>query len=110
MKLLPLVGALILSVAPVQASKTPGGLMKPCETSDAAMEACLAAGLYMTSAAINTLLCDLRKNGEITPEVFAKREKQSNTKITKEIQKAAWNEGLKMVQKSHPFCPIKPIP
>jgi len=26
MKLLPLVGALILSVAPVQASKTPGGV------------------------------------------------------------------------------------
>ena len=110
MKVFPLLGALLISATPVQASKTPGELMKPCETSKAAMEACLAAGFYMSSAGINTLLCDLRKNGDITPEVFAVRERLSKRSLRKEYEKAAWNEGLKIVQKSHPICTIEPIP
>ena len=36
MKLLPLIGALLLSTAPVHASQTPEELTKPCEASEEA--------------------------------------------------------------------------
>ncbi|WP_232199901.1 hypothetical protein, partial [Synechococcus sp. CC9616] len=77
MKLFPLLGALLLSTAPVRASKTSEEITKPCETSEAAREACLASGFFFAALSGYTLLCDLRDTGEITPKVFARREKIS---------------------------------
>ena len=110
MKLLPLIGALLLTAAPVQASKTPGEIMKPCETSEAVMEACLGTAYYILSTGANTLLCDLRRSGEITPKVFAVREKQGRSAAQKPFEKVMWNEGLKSVLEDYPNCPIKLIP
>ena len=110
MKLLPLIGALMLSAAPVQASKTPEEITKPCGTSDAAMEACFGSGFYFSALSWYTLLCDLRDTGEITPKVFARREKISRSAPEEEFEKVMWNEGVKIVLLDYPNCPIKPIP
>ena len=110
MKLFPLIGALLISAVPVQASKTPEEITKPCGASDAAMEACLGSGLYFSALSGYTLLCDLRDRGEITPQVFAEREKISRSAAQKPFEKVMWNEGLKSVLEDYPNCPIKPIP
>ena len=74
------------------------------------MEACLGTAYYILSNGVNTLLCDLRRSGGITPKVFAEREKQGRILVKKEYEKAAWNEGIKVILKSHPNCPVKPVP
>ena len=110
MKLLPLIGVLLLSTAPVQASKTPNEITKPCGPSDAAQEACLGMAFYILSTGVNTLLCDLRRSGEITPKVFAKREKQGTSAVRKPFEKVMWNQGIQVTLEKYPNCPIKPIP
>ena len=110
MKRLPLIGSLLVSAAPVQASKTPNEITKPCGPSDAAQEACLGMAFYILSTGVNTLLCDLRRSGEITPKVFAKREKQGRSAARKPFEKVMWNEGVKSVLEDYPNCPIKPVP
>ena len=110
LKLLSLIGALLLSAAPVHASKTPDEITKPCGTSDAAMEACLGSGLYFSALSWLTLLCDLRDTGEITPKVFAEREIRSRNAPEEEFEKVMWNEGVKIVLLDYPNCPIKPVP
>ena len=110
MKLLPLIGALLISAVPVQASKTPEEIVNPCGPSDAAQEACLGMAFYILSIGVNTLLCDLRDTGEITPKVFAKREKQGRTAPGNPFEKVTWNEGDKSALEDFPNCPIKLIP
>ena len=110
MKLLPLIGALLISAVPVQASKTPEEIVNPCGPSVAAQEACLGMAFYILSIGVNTLLCDLRDTGEITPKVFAKREEQLRDVLRKEFEDIMWNEGVKTVLEDYPNCPIKPIP
>ena len=110
MKLLPLIGALLFSAVPVQASKTPEEIANPCGASDAAMEACLGMAFYILSTGVNTLLCDLRRSGEITPKVFAKREKQGTSAVRKPFEKVMWNQGIQVTLEKYPNCPIKPIP
>ena len=110
MKPLPLIGALLLSTAPVQASKTFDEISRPCGTSDAVMEACLGTGFYLSAISGYSLLCDLRDAGQITPKVFAEREKTSREIPKKEYQKVMWNEGVKSVLEDYPNCPIKPLP
>ena len=77
MKFLPIIGSLLLSTAPVHASKTPEEITKPCGISDAAMEACFGSGFFYSALSGYTLLCDLRDTGEISLKVFARREKIS---------------------------------
>ena len=110
MKLIPLIGALFLSTAPVQASKTPEEITKPCGTSKAAMEACFGSGFFYSALSGYTLLCDLRDTGEITPKVFAEREIRSRNAPKEEFEKVMWNEGVKIVLLDYPNCPIKPVP
>ena len=110
MKLLPLIGAILISAVPVQASKTPEEITKPCGISDAAMEACFGSGFYFSALSGYTLLCDLMDTGEIAPKVFARREKISRNAPEEEFEKVMWNEGVKIVLLDFPNCPIKPIP
>ena len=110
MKLLPFIGSLLISTAPVQASKTFDEITEPCRTSEAAVEACFGTGLYYYAWSWLILLCDLRDTGEITPKVFAKREEQLRDVLRKEFEDIMWNEGVKTVLEDYPNCPIKPIP
>ena len=68
MKLLPFIGALLLSAAPVHASKTPEELTKSCEASNKVLKACLATGVMAGSFFHYKARCDLWKAGAITQE------------------------------------------
>ena len=109
LRTIPLIGALLLSTAPVHASKTSEEITKPCETSEAAREACLGSGFFFAALSGYTLLCDLRDTGEMTPKVFARREKISRNAPEEEFEKVMWNEGVKLVLLDYPNCPIKPV-
>ena len=110
MKLLPLIGALLLSAAPAQASPTPEQIKKTCGASEKVLDACFGTGVYMSSITGFTLLCMLREAGEITPKVFAETEKGLGKGPEKEYEKVMWNEGMKIVLEEYPNCPLKPIP
>ena len=110
MKLLPLIGALLVSAAPVQASKTFDEITEPCRTSEAAVEACFGTGLYYSAWSWLILLCDLTDTGEITPKVFAEREEQGRSAPGNPFEKVTWNEGVKSALEDYPNCPIKPLP
>ena len=105
MKLLPLFGALILSTAAVHAYETPEQIMKPCDASEKALEACLATGVMFGAIFHFTALCDLWEAGVITPKVWADDIKPD---LDKDYERVMWNEGIKLVLTSHPNCPIKP--
>jgi hypothetical protein len=111
MKLLLLIGALLLSTAPVQASnKTFDEIMKGCEISEEAFETCISMMRYSNARAGFTVLCKLRQASEIAPEVFEERVQKAGRDLELEIEKLAWNEGVKDVLKAFPLCPLKPIP
>ena len=108
MKLLPLIGAIILSAAPVHTSNAFREIIGPCERSKKAKEACLGLGLYLSSISGYTLLCSLREAGDITPEVFAAREEifMQSIKLEREYEKVMYNQAIIRVQENFPDCPI----
>ena len=110
MKLIPLIGTLLISIAPVQASPTPEEIKKTCEASEKVLDACFGTGVYMSSITGFTLLCMLKEAGEITPKIFAETEKRLGNGPEKDYEKVMWNEGMKIVLEEYPNCPLKPIP
>ena len=110
MKLLPLIGALLISASSVHAStKTFEEMMKGCEASEEAFDTCIAMMRYSNARAGFTVLCKLRDAGEIAPEVFEKRVQKAGKNLELKIEKLAWNEGVKDILKDFPNCPIKPL-
>ena len=111
MKLLPIIGALLLSVAPVQAFETLDELDSACGASEEAFKLC--TGLVSRTAArvVFGYLCKLREEGVITPEEFtAEYNKEAGgPKSATEFKwvKAMWNSGIKRVLEDYPDCPIK---
>ena len=111
MKLLPLIGALLLSAAPVQASQTAEELMKPCEASKEAAKACFASSIYATSYSHHQTICAYSEAGLLTIEDKARDKIPAFGPLMNENElKVLWNEGIKRVLKKYPNCPIKPIP
>ena len=108
MKLIPLIGALLISAVPAQAAGVWDGIRETCEASEATSKACFTIFVYSSSVATFKMLCSLRKAGEITPKVFAAREKYYND-ARAQGDGAAWNDGIKKVLEDYPNCPIKPI-
>ena len=107
MKLLPLIGALLLSAAPVQAIETFEDLNKACGD-EGVLELCLRMGWWSSAFAGYTVLCGLRDQGAIAPEVFAERVGRL-MEFETEFEKDMWNSGIKAVLKDYPKCPIKPV-
>ena len=107
MKLLPLLGALLLSASPVQASMTPRKILEPCKASENTIEACKATGMMYGAVFHFTKLCDLWEAGVITPKVWADDIKPD---FDEEYESVMWDQGIKAVLEEHPNCPIKPIP
>ena len=113
MKLLPLIGALLLSTAPVHASQTPEELTKPCEASEEATKACFARAMMAASYRHYRAKCTLWKAGVvIPPEVWGDDNIPAFGEFLfeKDEDKAMWNIGIKMALEDYPNCPIKPIP
>ena len=111
MKLFPLIGALLLSAAPVQAFETLEDLDNACGASEEAFKLC--TGLVSRTAARVAFgyLCKLREEGVITPEKFAAEynKEAGGPKSATEFMKAMWNSGIKEVLEDYPNCPIKPL-
>ena len=108
MKLFPFVGALILSIAPVQASPAFKEITKACKTSKETNNACDTMAIHFSTATLYELLCSYEHDTGETPEllsgkprVFAKKE--SGTQIAK----VAFNTAIEKVKKTYPNCSVK---
>ena len=111
MKLLPLIGALLLSTAPVQGSQTTKELMRPCEASEEAAKACFATGMLATSYSHHNTICAYSEAGLLTIEDKARDKIPSFGSLMNEDEvKILWNDGIKQALKKYPNCPIKPLP
>ena len=71
MKFLPIIGALLLSTAPVQAFETLEELDNACGASDEAFKLCTGVLSRTASRVGFGYLCKLRDEGVLTPEEFA---------------------------------------
>ena len=108
MKLLPLIGALLVSAAPVQASKTPEELTEPCGASEDAYIACMSTGTMYATIMTLTVLCGLRKDG-IIPTSSWPDDITRPPAFKEDYEKIMWNFGVKTVLEEYPDCPIQPI-
>ena len=85
--------------------------MRPCEASEEAGKACLAAGVLAGSISHHKTLCAYVKAGVITPEDWARDKKPTfGSMMDEDDEKVMWNFGIKKVLKDYPNCPIKPLP
>ena len=108
LRTVPLLGALLISVAPVHASRTIEELTEPCYTSEEAITACKATGEIMGSYHYHDARCELWKAEVIPPEVFDVEIQPFDSQFFNEDEeKAMWNAGVKAVLEDYPNCPIK---
>ena len=108
MKLLPLIGSLLISAAPVQAFATSEELNKVCLSTDEMKNVCAGVGDFTTAAAIVSTLCKLEEEGRITKEnaVLTWDEwKEVSTVIT---VNPMWNVGAETLLESFSECSLKP--
>jgi hypothetical protein len=112
MKFLPIIGALLLSTAPVQAFETLEELDKACQASEEAFKLCTGPAYHFSAIAGFSLLCKLREQGVITPEEFAAEYNAvlAGPNPDTKYLKVMWNSGIKAVLEDYPNCPIKPVP
>ena len=106
----PLLGALLLSTAPVQAFQTFEVIVKICEASEKIGKACLGSGIYFSAITTYELLCLLREEGDITREAFSKASRNMEMANKNPFEKVSWNAGIKDIQEQFPNCPISPLP
>jgi len=69
----PLIGALLISASPVQASKTFEQITQPCKASEEANNACDAMAIHFSSLSFYSYLCRLEQAGQSTPEIFSEQ-------------------------------------
>ena len=105
MKLLPLIGALLISAAPVQAIETFEELRKTCKASEEMDKICAGAAEYVGTSAWVSLLCTLEAKGRLTKE---------NLVLTWDevVELNGWtplsDEAVEMTLEEFPECSIKP--
>ena len=112
LRIIPLIGALLLSAAPAQASRTPKQILEACEDSNENYDACLASGLMSGAYSYYQARCELWEAGLIPPEAWVdpKTPPFDSIRFSADEEKALWNGGIKSLQKIYPNCPIKLIP
>ena len=104
MKLLPLIGALLISAVPVHAFETVEEVFEACEATEEIESICSGFGEIIGAAAWVSLLCDLEEKGRLTKE---------NVVLTwDEFKKGFWkpllNEVVEGNLERYPECSIKP--
>ena len=107
MKLIPLIGALLLSTAPVQAFETFEELDKACGASEEIDSICSGVNEIVGTAAWVSLLCTLQEKGRLTKENlvltwYELYELDGGSPLS--------NEAVEIILKNYPECSIKPIP
>ena len=112
MKLLPLIGSLILSAAPVQAIEQPQDfktfdeLDLACGAALGGRKLCRGSAQYFASFYMTALLCQLEKEGMLTTEHVAK--KWEEIRQFHQNADTMFKEGIKDALKQHATCSIKP--
>ena len=109
MKLFPLIGALLISAAPIQAVETWEEIDKACEASHEALTVCIGVAGRFSAEVGFSILCRLRRDGAITAEVFNAEYGKINAygPMFEGISKVSWNSGIEEVLEDYPNCPIK---
>ena len=110
MKLLPLIGSLLISAAPVQAFETFEELDKTCRTTEEISNMCAGAGNYVASGMAVSLLCDLEATGMLTTEKILLSWDKLKELWTFNSRDPMWNAGAEKMLENFPECTIKPIP
>ena len=107
MKLLPLIGALLISAVPVQAFETFEELYEACEASEENNNLCVVSAQLGASMMMVTMLCNLEAKGRITKEnIDLTLDEWNYNKGGSPLLNEAVEETIKM----YPECSIKPIP
>ena len=110
MKLLPLIGALLISAAPVQAFETFEELNKACSASEENTNMCAGAVEYGGAAMTVSVLCDLEEKGRLTKENVV----LTWDELVKRLVKMdGWtpllNEVVEGTLEKFPECSLKPL-
>ncbi|WP_413442547.1 hypothetical protein [Synechococcus sp. MIT S1220] len=106
MKLLPIIGALLLSAAPVQAFETFEELDKTCQATEELTNLCQQVSIYGAAVMAATLLCDLEVKGILTKENLV----LTWDKWNKVNGSPMRNAGTIRTLEEFPRCSLKPIP
>ena len=109
MKLLPLIGSLLISAAPVQAFETYEEVEKACDATEEIGNLCVVASQLGAGMMTLTMLCYLEEKGRITKE---------NLDLTLDewtfnqgmSESPALNKAVEMTLEEFPECSIKLIP
>ena len=106
MKLLPFIGSLLISAAPVQAFETFQELNKACVASEEMDNTCDKLSRWVATATWVTLLCELEEEGRITKEnlVFKWDEFVERNDYWSPLS----DNAVEMALKTFPDCSIKP--
>ena len=111
LRTVPLIGALLLSVSPVHASKTFKEITQPCKASEETKNACDAMAIHFSAIATYTFLCRVEQASNETPEALSQQPKlHAKTERAKEIAKVAFNTAIEKVKRGYPNCSVKQIP
>ena len=106
-----LIGALLLSASPVQASQTFKEITRPCKASEKTNNACDAMAIHFSAITTYSFLCRVEQASKETPEALNQKPKvHGKTERRKEVAKIAFNAAIEKVKRSYPNCSVKPIP
>ena len=108
MKLFSLIGALLLSTAPVQAFETFEELDKACRATEEITNICAGAGNFVAAGMAASLLCDLEGKGMLTTEDLFLSWDELNTMMNGNNGDPVWNAGVAQMLENFPECSIKP--
>jgi len=108
MKLLPLIGSLLISAAPVQAFETFEELDKACQATEEHTNLCQGSAEYGFAALAASLLCNLEAEGILTKEeTIVSWDNLEELFIFKAVGTPMWNVGAEMILERRPECSIK---
>ncbi|WP_156918856.1 hypothetical protein [Synechococcus sp. CC9616] len=108
MKLLPLIGSLLISAAPVQAFETFEELYKACETTEENSNLCEGAANFQSLGIAAYLLCDLEATGMLTTEKILLSWDNLKELFTFNSRDPMWNAGAEKMLENLPDCSLKP--
>ena len=94
MKLLPLIGSLLISAAPVQAIETFEELDKACKASEETYNTCTKAAVFVGTAAWVNSLCELEAKGRLISLPFASNSQSEFTHAAVPTNTAAFVQVL----------------
>ena len=108
MKLFPLLGALFLSAAPVQAFETFEELDKTCQATEELTNLCQQVSIYGAAVMAATLLCDLEVKGILTKENLVLTWDKWNKVMNGYSGSPMWNAGAEKTLENFTECSLKP--